>query len=73
MNWGESTFPKATKTTTDPAQAATSRPADAGPRAKSAHTATSAAAWSTVCTVARASGSEPERFWEPCVETTVGS
>ena len=41
-NCGESTFPKATKTTTEPAQAATSRAEVADPRAKRAQIPTSA-------------------------------
>ena len=72
-NCGESTFPKATKTTTDAAQAATSRSGVAGPRANRIQTATSAAACSTVCTEASASGSGPSRFCDPCEETTTGS
>ena len=72
-NCGESTFPKAMNATTAAAESASSRSRLAPPREARIHTTTSAIACIAVRIEARASGKEPARFCEPCVDTTVGS
>ena len=70
-NCGESTFPNATKAQTAAADARTRRSRVAGPRANQIQVAISAAACSTVWTVASASGPLPARFCEPWPERIV--